>query len=136
MIIRTLSSKWGTGSDLSLWYLQFRFVCDRLFTSFNSDDLPLLDWCSCQTASLFFSKGSLLVYVIAIRLLLNHSPSEWFSLYNKECRAMPGTPSVCPYSPPLHRTDPVKARARPRRGRASARRKAACQGNALAGRKA
>lgn len=29
------------------------------------------------------SKGSFFVYIIAIRLLLNHSPSEWFSDYNK-----------------------------------------------------
>lgn len=26
---------------------------------------------------------------------------------------MPGTPCVCPYPPPLHRTDPVKARPAP-----------------------
>ena len=32
---------------------------------------------------------------------------------NEECRATPGTPSVCPYPPPLHRTDPVKARPAP-----------------------
>jgi len=29
------------------------------------------------------SKGSFAVYIIAIRLLLNHSPSEWFSSYKK-----------------------------------------------------
>ena len=29
------------------------------------------------------SKGSFSVYIIAIRLLLNHSPSEWFSSYKK-----------------------------------------------------
>ena len=39
--------------------------------------------CSCQTAPLFYSKGSFFVYIFAIRLLLNHSPSEWFSLYKK-----------------------------------------------------
>ncbi len=31
-------------------------------------------------------KGSFSVYIIAIRLLLNHSPSEWFSLYKKRDR--------------------------------------------------
>ncbi|WP_160638055.1 hypothetical protein, partial [Pseudoflavonifractor sp. 60] len=30
--------------------------------------------------------GSFLVYIIAIRLFLNHSPSEWFSLYKKRRR--------------------------------------------------
>lgn len=63
----------------TIWYLQFHFVCDRLFMSFTMDDLPLLNWCSCQTAPLFYSKGSFLVFIIAIRLLLNHSPREWFS---------------------------------------------------------
>lgn len=32
---------------------------------------------------------------------------------NEECRTVSGTPSVCPYPPPLHRTDPVKARPAP-----------------------
>lgn len=39
---------------------------------------------------------------------------------NKECRAVPGTPCVCPYPPLLRRTDPVKARPAPYGGRAGA----------------
>ena len=31
--------------------------------------------------TLILSKGSFSVYIIATRLLLNHSPSEWFSEY-------------------------------------------------------
>ena len=29
------------------------------------------------------AKGVFVVIIIAIRLLLNHSPSEWFSVYKK-----------------------------------------------------
>ena len=47
--------------------------------------LPLLLRRSCQTAPLIYCKvGSFLVYIIAIRLFLNHSPSEWFSGYKKD----------------------------------------------------
>ena len=45
------------------------------------NDLLLLFPCSCQTASLFYNKRSFFVFIIGFRLLLNHSPSEWFSGY-------------------------------------------------------
>ena len=32
---------------------------------------------------LILAKGVFVVIIIAIRLLLNHSPSEWFSAYKK-----------------------------------------------------
>ena len=48
------------------------------------NDLPLLFLCSWRTALLFLSKRSFFVYIIANRLLLNHSPSQWFSAYNKK----------------------------------------------------
>ena len=34
--------------------------------------------------TLILSKGSFSVYIIATRLLLNHSPSEWFSYTKRE----------------------------------------------------
>ena len=48
--------------------------------------LPLFFLGSCQTAPIFFSKGRSSAYIIAISLLLNHSPSGWFSLYTKRAR--------------------------------------------------
>ena len=67
----------------AMWYLQFHFVCDKLFTSF----IVMISLCFfCEVGrphSYSKAKGVLLVYIIAIRLLLNHSPSEWFSAYKK-----------------------------------------------------
>ena len=51
-----------------------------------------------------------------INLTMRHKsgrPSRRGTFQNQECRAMPGTPGVCPYPPPLCRTDPVKARPAP-----------------------
>ena len=39
--------------------------------------------CSCLTASLFYIKRNFSFYIFGIRLLLNLSPSEWFSSYKK-----------------------------------------------------
>ena len=44
---------------------------------------PPFAFCAVGRPHFYFSKGSFLVYIIAIRFLLNHSPSEWFSLYKK-----------------------------------------------------
>ena len=36
--------------------------------------------------ALILKQKEFFVFIIAIRLLLNHSPSEWFSVYNKKAR--------------------------------------------------
>ena len=47
------------------------------------DRPPFVVSCSCLTASLFYIKRSFSFYIFGIRLLLNLSPSEWFSSYKK-----------------------------------------------------
>ena len=42
----------------------------------------MLSFVQLADRTFILSKGSFSVYIIAIRLLLNHSPSEWFSSYN------------------------------------------------------
>ena len=61
-----------------MWYLQFHFVCDKLFTSFIMMT-SLCFFVQLADRTLILSKGSFSVYIIATRLLLNHSPSEWFT---------------------------------------------------------
>ena len=39
--------------------------------------------CSCLDRTLILNKRSFSVYIFGRSLLLNHSPSEWFSLYKK-----------------------------------------------------
>ena len=65
-----------------MWYLQFHFVCDKLFTSFIMMT-SLCFFVQLADRTLILSKGSFSVYIIATRLLLNHSPSEWFSYTKK-----------------------------------------------------
>ena len=80
-----------------MWYLQFHFVCDKLFTSFIMMT-SLCFFVQLADRTLILSKGSFSVYIIATRLLLNHSPSEWFSYTKKRkpvgflfgCRKPPG----------------------------------------------
>ena len=43
----------------------------------------MLSFVQLADRTFILSKGSFSVYIIAIRLLLNHSPSEWFSSYKK-----------------------------------------------------
>ena len=66
----------------TMWYLQFHFVCDKLFTSFIMMT-SLCFFVQLADRTLILSKGSFSVYIIATRLLLNHSPSEWFSYTKK-----------------------------------------------------
>ena len=76
-----------------MWYLQFHFVCDRLFTSFISMT-SLCFFVQLADRTLILSKGSFSVYIIATRLLLNHSPSEWFS-YTKKGAYFSGAFRLC-----------------------------------------
>ncbi len=59
----------------TMWYLQFHFVCDKLFTSFITMT-SLCFFVQLADRTLILSKGSFSVYIIAFRLLLNHSPCE------------------------------------------------------------
>src|SRR5699024_718430 len=70
-----------------MWYLQFQLVCDKLFTSFTLNDLPLLV-CAVGRPHSYYSKGSFYFAIIDISLFLNHSPSEWFSEHKKQRREM------------------------------------------------
>ena len=54
--------------------------------------LPLFFLGSCQTAPIFFSKGRSSAYIIAISLLLNHSPAGGF-LYIQKGHAVSGAPT-------------------------------------------
>lgn len=75
----------------TMWYLQFHFVCDKLFTSFIMMT-SLCFFVQLADRTLILSKGSFSVYIIATRLLLNHSPSEWFT-YTKKQAPFPREPA-------------------------------------------
>ena len=63
----------------SMWCLQFHFICNKLFTSF------IVMTFLCFFRAVAYSKQrEFSLYIIAIRLLLNHSLGEWFSSYKKQ----------------------------------------------------
>ena len=67
----------------TIWYLQFQLVCDKLFMSFILNGLPLLFWLQLPDRFSYFTQRELFCHLLRQQPFLNHSPSEWFSLYKK-----------------------------------------------------
>ena len=80
----------------TMCYLQFQLVCDKLFTSFILNDLPLLV-CAVGRPHSYSSKGSFYFIIIDISLLLNHSRARSW-LYPYPFSQVYRTPA-CPTAP-------------------------------------
>ena len=73
----------------TIWYLQFHFVCAKLFTSMFSFFIDKILLC------VFLTGRSFLLYHIggffssSVNLFLNHATIAWFSLYKKQLQRNP-----------------------------------------------
>jgi hypothetical protein len=88
-IVERIRTHRASAKPCTLWEGHYGYeICLSIYLRRSSlNHLPLLFLCSCQTASLFLSKGHSSVYIIAISLLLNLSPSGWFFIYNNRTAA-------------------------------------------------
>ena len=81
-----------TGSPI--WYLQFQLVFDKRFASFLLNDLSLLG-CAVGGLYFYFGKGSFLVRMIGLRLLLAPLAQRAVFGIHKKRGASPGSAPFC-----------------------------------------